>query len=234
MSTETKNTIPWRLRTSRKSRIGALSPEKISELATNFHLDISAFEKLSLNLDIALSPQLHISQPEFRQAKVKKGVQEVYSTIKALHAAEDNIKAAINLLENVDFINPLPIINKNDILDHHFDKIHKSIEHIQDIIKFLDTMAKNNLVMSLDVPDKRRVRDVRREIVCVSIFSFWSEIGRKLTYTTDPVTSRRVGELFEFVNAVVECISEPPSRLNTETIKLELENYKTNIIPNFP
>lgn len=75
-------------------------------------------------------------------------------------------------------------------------------------------------------PDKRRARDVRRNIVCTSIFNSWDESGRKLSYSTDPLTSERGGRLFDFVNAVVECISDPPSHLNGETVKIELDEFK--------
>lgn len=58
------------------------------------------------------------------------------------------------------------------------------------------------------------------------IFKLWTEIGRPLTFTTDPITSQRGGPLIAFVNAVVQCITEPASTLTGEAIKTEIERFR--------
>jgi hypothetical protein len=75
-------------------------------------------------------------------------------------------------------------------------------------------------------PDKRRIRDHRRAMVCARIFEVWRSAGRSLSYTTDPLTSERQGRLVDFVNAVVACVSEPSGSLDGETIRKDLDGFK--------
>lgn len=89
-------------------------------------------------------------------------------------------------------------------------------------------MAKEEQVFYTGMPDKRLTTDIRRTIVCVTIFNFWDEAKRKLTYTTAPATSERGGELIDFVNAVVLCMTDPPCRLSGEVIKAGLEVFKSH------
>lgn len=87
----------------------------------------------------------------------------------------------------------------------------------------------NDLAIYTEHPDKRRTYDIRREIVCTGIFNVWDEAGRPLSFTTDPITSRRGGPLPEFVNTVVACITEPSSTLSGEAIRTEIDRYKSHI-----
>ena len=85
---------------------------------------------------------------------------------------------------------------------------------------------REGLITSKEISDKRRLRDERRRIACKFIFAFWQESGRPLSYSTDPITSVRGSPLVEYVNAVVACISDPPSQLTGETIKFKIEEFK--------
>jgi hypothetical protein len=66
--------------------------------------------------------------------------------------------------------------------------------------------------------DKRELRDRRRDQVLGAIFQFWVDAGRKITFTTDPTTSKRRGEIVEFSQALCLLLTDPPTEIAAETI----------------
>ena len=57
---------------------------------------------------------------------------------------------------------------------------------------------------------------------------FWDGVGRKLTFTTNHPDSKRVGDLVDFVNSVVGCVTDPPAQLGGETIIAAISDGKEN------
>jgi hypothetical protein len=226
MQTFTKDMVPWKLRGGKPTGEGALTQDEVSGLRDKFALDFTALRKLSITLDMALSKELHITQYELGPARVKRGVRELQSAIKELSAAEKKLRKVETILQGVKFKH----------LFRHTRMPHPAIQRVEEFAigneaitrfrLFLEAMAREELVFYTGMPDKRLTTDIRRNIVCVAIFNFWDEAGRKLSYTTAPGTSERGGELVNFVNAVVLCMTDPPCRLSGEVIKAELEDFK--------
>jgi len=227
MATQTKDTLPWKLRTQKSTEGGALTTAQISSLCTEFDFSSDALLALSRNLNIGLSEELHLSQPELRPAKIKKGIASLRRAIKGILSAEEHLSLTAGAVEEVRFRNPIPQMfsTSSEYGQHQVESFVEAVKLIADFREYLEIMARNECVIHMGIPDKRRLMDVRRTMVCVAIFNYWDEHGRLLTYTTDPITSVRRGKLFDFVNAVVECISDPPSQLNGDTIRQELKVF---------
>ena len=217
ITTYTKDTIPWRLRDTRPTSDGALTADQMSLLGQKFGFDPAAMRELSQRVDIGLSKELSMTQLELRPIKIAKGVTELQAAIKALVAAELKLFQAGEKLQYLTIPAPAEL-NLESLVSSH--------REITQFRKKLEFLERHRWVSYISNPDKRRTKDVRRCIVCTGIFNVWDEGGRKLSYSTDPETSERGGRLVEFVNAVVECITDPPSRLRGEAIKAELDEFK--------
>lgn len=226
MQTFTKNTVPWKLRPGKPTQNGALTREQISELSEQFGLDFVGLRRLSRKLDMALSEELHITQIEHYSARVERGVRELNAASKELRSVEKKLRKVEDILQNLKFKNMFAHAGVPDSAPRHLEGFSASTQGIREFRAYLDMMAREELVAYTGIPDKRRISDLRREIVCVSIFNFWDEAKRKLSYTTAPGTSERGGELFDFVNAIVWCVTEPSCRLSGEVIKAELDAFK--------
>lgn len=66
---------------------------------------------------------------------------------------------------------------------------------------------------------------MRRTVLCVTIFNLWLDLGRTISYTTDPVSQQRTGPLIEFVRDIIFCLSDPATRHNGEAIKREIDAF---------
>lgn len=86
-------------------------------------------------------------------------------------------------------------------------------------------MQQEQAVSYSGMPDRRKTRDLRREIVCWTTFNFWEENGRKLGYTSDLVRDARGGPLIDFINSIVACMTEPSTTISGETLKMDIEKY---------
>lgn len=225
MATQTKDSLPWKLREGPSTKSGAFSDDQVSTLSGQYDLDVDALLDLSRKVNIALAKVLNVPQPELREAKIKKGIATLQMAIKSLSLAEEHVSKADDFLQDVTFKSAFAHITTTSPELSHFQKLADAKASILEFRKYLEMVGRHELVAYTGIPDKRRLRDVRREIVCVSIFDFWDKIGRKLTYSTDPVTSQRSGDLFDFVNSVVQFITEPPGQLGGDTIKQELEDF---------
>jgi hypothetical protein len=224
----TKDTIPWRLHDRKPSSEGALSQSQMSHLCSSHILDPKAVGELSRKLDSALSRTLNLSQPELLLSKLDRGSKQLDSVISDLRSAEDRLANTSETLQNLSFKNPYGHIGMPNPSIRHLKALAKCREALSSIRSFVEVAKREQWAVYAGAPDKRRVRDVRRTMVCVAIFNFWEEAGRKLSYTTDPIDrSRRGGPLIDFVNALVECITNPPSQISGDTIKTELEEFKS-------
>jgi hypothetical protein len=217
VTTYTKDTIPWRLRDTRPTSDGALTDDQMLRLGQKFGFDLAAMRELSQKIDIGLSKELSMTQLELRPIKIAKGVADLRAVIKTLVAAELKLSKAGEKLQHLKIGAPS---------GQNLESFVSSCRAITQFRKNLEIYERHSWVTYIGNPDKRRTKDVRRSIVCTGIFNVWDEGGRNLSYSTDPETSERGGRLVEFVNAVVECITDPPSRLRGEAIKVELDEFK--------
>lgn len=228
MHTFTKNMVPWRLRDGKPTEEGALKGDEIVELSDQFGLGVTALSRLSRKLDMALSEELHISQVELGPARINRGVRELQLATKELNAVEKKLLKVGTILQDVKFKNMYGHMGMPNSATQRLADFADNQQKISDFRDYLAVMAREAQVFYTGMPDKRLTTDIRRTIVCVTIFNFWDEAKRKLSYTTEPNTSERGGELITFVNAVVMCMTDPPCRMSGEVIKSELEKFKSH------
>lgn len=228
MKTYTRDLVPWNLRDHPSSNNGALSEDSLTELSARFDLDSSALRQLSRKLDMALPKELHIAQIEFGDARVEKGVKQLQLAIRELESVRNKLSKVHNLLGEIKLKNMFSHTGMPSPANAHLERFDDIIKGIADFASYLDTMARHKQAVYTGVPDRRRISDIRRSIVCTSIFNFWGESGRQLTYTTNTQNSKRGGELFDFVNAVVRLMTSPACDLSGEAIKFELKAFKGN------
>ena len=82
MATFTNDTLPWKLREGKPNHSGALSSEQIQRLSKDWDIAAKHLEEMSRNIDIGLSSELNLIQPNLSQPKREKGKREAETAIK--------------------------------------------------------------------------------------------------------------------------------------------------------
>lgn len=226
MKTITLDTVPWRLREGKPSPNGALNHQQLQALGDAYGFMPDQMLDLSRRIDIGLSRELQIASPELSEVRQRRGRHELQTLVKRLSSASKALADAETILEPVSVRNLYAYVGVPNPERAHRDALKQAENAITAALSFYLVAAREDLAFYTAHPDKRQVHDIRREIVCTGIFNAWEDAGRRLSFTTDPITSERGGPLLEFVNAVVECITDPPTRLTGETIKTEIKRYK--------
>jgi hypothetical protein len=200
---------------------GPLSDEQIGSIAAEFSLGFDDLRKLSGYLGIALhAPQNLISIS--RSIAAARAAKEVQRARNEIETAITAVNSAILRLERVQSDSASPDLQQTMVLP-----LKASLGQLSVARSEIEKGSKRPDEVLLIAPDdKRRLHDRRREHILRALFHFWADAGRNLTLTTDPLTSERRGPLIEFVNAVVACVTEPPSTLKAETIVAELRKFR--------
>ena len=224
-----RTVLPWRILDDVSQ--DALSEENAMSLADQFGFEIHLLQSLSRQVSIALAPALNLSQPELIWPKKDRGKRELKKVLVQLEKAERALNAAGEGLQSLRFHNSFAYAGVPNVIHQHLAQYADSREAIGTFKRYLETMLQHGMVSYIDDPDRRKARDLRREIVCWNVFAFWDEQKRSLTYTTNPMTSERSGALFDFTNAIVMCVTDPPTRLKGETIRLDLKRFLDARLP---
>lgn len=222
---KTKDTVAWKVKTFAEEE-GAIPNDRITQLSAKFDLGTEHLDGLSVGLTIALHPDRYLGREEIKSLQRERAQRAIEDAVTDLGAATKKLSRVSDRINAISFKPMFSYLELPKPEAAHLQNLERCIADIANLKKFLLTMSRGNAVSSKNVPDKRFLRDERRRIVCKFIFESWEESGRVLSYTTDPLTSDRGGPLLEFVNAVVECITDPPGQLGGEAIKTELEAFK--------
>lgn len=216
MSRVQKKRLDWKLRPHSEGH-GALSELHIKELSTRFGIDYELIEQLSIKLPSAYNPQ-RVKRSVKRQKKVD-GSERAVEAKKALRSAIKKLEKAQEAMRHVsfsDYSRGVAIISGiSDALDYAFIPY-----------KDLTIGLKEDQPHLIQRQSPDSVHRTKRACVCHAIFATWEAAGRKVTYTTNHLDSRREGPLIDFVNAVARLITNPPSALGGETIRREIEGYR--------
>lgn len=226
MKTITLDTVPWRLREGKPSPNGALNHQQLQALGDAYGFTSDQMQDLSRRIDFGLSNELHITPPELIEDRQRRGQYELETVVRRLSSASKALADAETILEPVSIRNLYTYVGVPNPERAHRDALKQAENAIKAALSFYSMAAREDLAIYTAHPDKRQVYDIRREIVCTGIFNVWEEAGRSISFTTDPITSKRGGPLLDFVNAVVECITDPATRLSGEAIKTEIKRYK--------
>jgi hypothetical protein len=204
---------PWRI--DAYGRAGPLTSSQIFILARRFELPTELLRTLATALGRVLDPDAN-------------NIFIGESGFKARQSAQDEVAYAKKQLEAMhkrlsEVVERLLSLSVEEDGDCNFDATLKSLEAgllalkrgdrcLQSLASLSDKMLK------FEPTDRRDLRDRRRDYVFGAIFQFWVDAGRPVTFTTDPITSKRRGELVFFIQAVCACLTDPPTELSGETI----------------
>lgn len=216
------SSVPWKVQ--RYGVDGPLTDEQIGSIAAEFFLEFDGLRKLSKYLGIALHPSQNLISIR-RSIAAARAAKEVQRARSEIETAIKVVNSALLRLERVQSVSGSP--DEAERLHQAMARpLKASLAQLGVALSEIEENSKHpNEVLLITPDDKRRLRDRRRELVLRALFRFWVNAGHKPTFTTDPLTSERRGLLILFVNAVVACVTDPPSTLCSETIVIELRNF---------
>jgi hypothetical protein len=222
-----RKSVPWKLKDYGDN--GALTDDQIDELATRFVLSRNQLRGLSWELGKAMcdisSSVVLISRSNSSNA----AEDEIRAAIEELIVAEKKIRNASQRLSMlwVDDLTYSPSQQKFEWARTRLVELHDEMRNIKDSLE--EARSKPQVAFLLKPENPKTIRDRVRDHVVSEITLFWHGIGRKLTFTTDTITSERRGALVDFVNAVVGCVSEPPGKLSGEAIIEGIKKAKITV-----
>lgn len=206
----------------------ALTADEIDSIAARFDLPREDLATLSRDLAVALNKVVRpISVTLPRETAIKRAQEAMRD------AAEDILSASERMVRGIERLEALDTQAAGNrkgaarftALLADYELVLQDIETLHRRLRFLAEAP--DVALDLQPADKRKVPDLRRNEVLGCLFVFWSQAGRPLSVTTDPIdNSRRTGALVEFVNAVVRCLTDPRSDLSGDTIFTELVAFK--------
>jgi hypothetical protein len=214
---DVSRSAPWRLMDYGDA--GALTDEQVQEISLRFDLDREILEALSRHLAFLLNPSQHpLVIHMSRKIATERATKELERALADTISATRKLKQAAERLRTL-YTGPY----KTEGAGYRLERLKLSIGQAQrqadDASKELQALVSMpNAAIVVANSKKGPVTDLRRKSVTHSIFYQWKLSGRKLTYTTDSLTSERRGPLIDFANAVVVCITDPPTKLPAETI----------------
>jgi hypothetical protein len=216
-----RSSVHWKVR--KYERAGPLSSEQINSISAKFDLEAGDLRKLSVSLGIALHPTQNLISIS-RSRAAARAAKELQHAHKDVETAVASVKKAIRRLECLTDLDELG----SDGRPQQIPRLLKaSLAQLNDAHTEIEALCKSRQPPLLIAPDdKRHFRDHRRELVVKVLLHFWADAGRKLTFTTDPLTSERRGALIDFVNAVILCVTDPPAALKAETIVAEIRAFR--------
>lgn len=221
-----RQSVAWKLENYGDN--GALNDAQIETLALQFSLTRNQLRELSWELGHALGgvPTIILinrSKAEAEAtAEIAQAIKDLSDAMRKLTSAEGRLDRLF-IDEECDVDGSIQFSNARNQLAQS----HDGVQTIKDVL--LDVSKILGLALVLRHADTRSIPDHRRTKILSQIMYFWHSVGRKLTYTTDPSNSERRGELIDFTNAVVKCISDPPGALSGESIIAAVKQHKATI-----
>lgn len=214
-------------RLAKLDRVDALNVEEIIRLADSFALSVEAVATLSKKLARALDKTV---TPVFASLPRKTAIDRAQTEMQ--RTAKDIISASEALLRGFERLERLDTTQASDrmgaarfkTLQRDYDQVLRHVETLHRKLRILSDTP--DVALDLRPEDKRVISDLRRTAVLSCLFAFWEREGRTLSVTTDPIDNRRKGQLIEFVNAAVRCITDPSDELSGDTINDELAKFK--------
>ncbi|MGE5303530.1 MAG: hypothetical protein ACM3TN_09400 [Alphaproteobacteria bacterium] len=224
--------INWKL--DAYSKAGALNQNQINSLAAQFGFDTRQLAALSVKLGRLLHPRFQISGIAGPMARLARGPKELEKGLAKLRRAEKSLADALEHFDQLTIIDPHGRNGSENPFVTFRHRLRGALGDVQRIHQIFRKNAATRSVSFDATPDRRMVRDERRSSVCYAVFHFWKMSGRKLTFSTDTISGERKGALFDFVNAITACVTDPAAKLSGHTIYDELKAYTRPIAPTGP
>jgi len=220
-------TVKWRI--NKSENFVALSDEPRQMIATRFSLSTEEMSRLSDDLSRALDVKLR-RKTILLEEVAKEGEAAFHSSMYDIDKAMKYLKSARSKLRLLDISTPIGPDTYVSPVDRLFNLLIAAGALAGEArAGFGDAVAAGMPLNVRETANARRRGDTRRSTVCGCIIWFWDDLGRPVTYTTDPLTNERKGTLVEFITAIVSYVTEPSAKLSGETIKREITKAKKNI-----
>ncbi len=214
-------------RLAKLDQVDALNVEQIVRLAEVFAFPVEAVAALSKDLARALNKTITpVFAPLPRKKAIARAQTEMQSTAKDIMTASEALLRGFERLERLDSIQANNRLGaaRFKALQKDYDQVLRNVETLHRKLRILTDTP--DVALDLRPADRRVISDLRRTAVLSCLFAFWECEGRTLSVTTDPIDNRRKGQLIEFVNAAVRCITDPSNELSGDTIHDELAKFK--------
>jgi hypothetical protein len=205
---------------------GALTDAQVYRLATEFGLSEDCLRCLSKDIAHPLSPEFFVGDIVKVLKQQDKSSAEIDKLIKNIRQAEIRlIKATAQIREtSIQFPNVGQGIEDPNIW--LTTELGMSTQNVQFIRRLLEKSTKKYSASYFGEPDKRSNRDHRQGSVLFAIFDAWKASGRKVTISTNAVTSERTGPLVDFADAVISCVTNPVIQLKGETVWQAIKRWQ--------
>jgi hypothetical protein len=221
---------PWRL--GDYSTQGPLTAAQVAELATTHSLDPSVLQELVKRMSYVLNPNANIHVVPTSLSKGRKRAAAHLSDADAqLTDMASRLEAVVDRLTRLT-------MDCDDGSPHSADyvqvleQLERTHGAILDSKRALEWFVKRpELFLKLEALDKRNLHDRRRDEVLGVIFQAWVDAGRKVSFTTDPVTSKRGGAFVQFAQEVCAMLTDPPTQIASETIAKLISKKGKNYRP---
>jgi len=223
--TVTHDTVPWRLIAEDEAKKGVLGESDLKRLAAKHDIPEPALNQLSLRLRPTFFKEMALSQAELASERKKVGKKKLAEFIRLIRMSQGKLLKASDILQEVGFANPFANTGMPNPADRYLEEFERAIATLEECDRFFAACNENDLARFLATPNANKAVDMRRTILCVTIFNLWLDLGRTVSYTTDDVSQERTGPLIEFVRDVIFCLSNPATRHNGEAIKREIEAF---------
>ena len=221
MSAEQGN---WVVR--RRGPEGVLTNVQVRTLSKDFSISEEHVRALSKAIAYPLSPDFFVGSLVKFLKQQDKSSAELDILIKYIRQAEVRLaKAAAQIDQiSIQFPNAGKGVEDPNVWLRH--ELHDSLKKVELIRHAVDRSTKKYSADFIGDPDKRRHRDERQWSILFATFDAWQASGRKETYTSDGITSKRSGPLVNFTNAVVSFVTEPVMEIKGETVRQALEKWQ--------
>lgn len=232
--TATHDTVRWRLIAEDEAQKGVLAESDIERLAVKHNIPDLALHQLSLRLRTTFLTEMVLSQPELASERKRVGKKKLAEVIRFVQISQEKLLKASDILRDVSFANRFANIGMPNPADRYREEFEAAIATLEECDRFFAACHRNDLARFLATPNGNKAVDMRRTILCVTIFNLWLDLGRTVSYTTDDVLKERTGPLIEFVRDVIFCLSNPATRHNGEAIKREIEAFNRDVDTSIP
>lgn len=211
---------------------GVLNVTRIAHLHETFGLPKAVLRDLSRQLGYCLDNEddVAINLTEVRRSQAIERGQKILK--KQLRLAKrgsltlEEIRANMAPLSSCFASSPY----EKAMLPAFRRKLGKEIEITPGIVAALKSMIQRpGSAADMSPSDKRKSQDKRRQYVVETCCYAWAEAGSEVTYTTysdGRPDGQRHGPLIEFIQTVVEMITDPSQKLSGETIRKDIDGFR--------
>lgn len=223
--TATLDTVRWRLIAEDEAKEGVLGESDLMGLAAKHDIPERSLHRLSLGLRTTFLKEMVLSQPELASERKRVGKKKLAEVIRFVRISQEKLLKASDILQDIGFANPYANAWVPNPAERYRAEFEAAIATLEECNRFFTAWNRNDLARFLATPNGNKTVDMRRTVLCVTIFNLWLDLGRTISYTTDPVSQQRTGPLIEFVRDIILCLSDPATRLNGEAIKREIDAF---------